>query len=115
MWAQTFVNGRPYYREQKGSRGAGYCVGKSGSRLCEAPDTQIGRIVSAIVLPDTWVDRVLAQVQFTDEVKRMEKERVRVRQRLARLGQTYVDGLVTPEDYKRQKQLLEENSGRWSC
>lgn len=59
MWAQTFVNGRRYYREQKGSRGAGYCVGRSGSMLCAAPDEQIGEIVSAIVLPDAWVDRVL--------------------------------------------------------
>ena len=75
---------------------------------CEVPDEQIGKIVSAIVLPDAWVDRVLAQVQLADEVKRTEKEREQVRQRLGRLGQTYVDGLVTPEDYKRQKQLLDE-------
>ena len=108
MWAQTFVNGKRYYREQKGSRGAGYCVGRSGSMLCEAPDEQIGDIVSAIVLPDAWVDRVLAQVQLADEVKQTERERHQVSQRLRRLGQTYVDGLVTSEDYKRQKRLLEE-------
>ena len=29
MWAQTYKNGRRYYREQKGSRGAGYCVGRA--------------------------------------------------------------------------------------
>ena len=108
MWAQTFVNGRRYYREQNGSRGAGYCVGKSGSMPCHLPDEQIGKIVSAIVLPNAWVDRVLAQVQLADEVKRTEKEREQTRQRMRRLGQTYVDGLVSPEDYKRQKQLMEE-------
>ena len=46
MWAQTFQNGRRYYREQQGSRGAGYCVGRSGSMFCEIPDDQIGDIIA---------------------------------------------------------------------
>ena len=75
MWAQTFVNGRRYYREQRGSRGAGYCVGRSGSMFCEVPDQQMGEIISAIVLPDAWVDRVLAQVHLADEVQHVERER----------------------------------------
>ena len=75
MWAQTFANGRRYYREQRGSRGAGYRVGRSGSMFCEVPDEQMGKIISAIVLPDAWVDRVLAQVHLADEVKRVSEER----------------------------------------
>ena len=51
MCAQTFNNGHRYYREQRGSRGSGYCVGRSGSIPCRIPDVQMGRIVSAIVLP----------------------------------------------------------------
>ena len=92
MWAQTFVNGRRYYREQRGSRGAGYCVGRSGSMFCEIPDQQMGEIISAIVLPDAWVDRVLAQVHLADEVKRVTQERKKVEQRQRRLAQVYVDG-----------------------
>ena len=42
MWAQTFGNGRRYYREQRGSKGAGYCVGRSGSMFCDNPDEQMG-------------------------------------------------------------------------
>ena len=52
MWAQTLVNGRRYYREQNGSRGAGYCVRRSGSMPCHVPDDQMGKIISAIVLPE---------------------------------------------------------------
>ena len=108
MWAQTFVNGRRYYREQRGSRGAGYCVCRSGSMFCEVPDRQMGKIISAIVLPDAWVDRVLAQVHLADEVKRVGEERKKAEQRLRRLVQVYVDGHVPEEEYRRQKKQLED-------
>ncbi|HZA24696.1 MAG TPA: recombinase family protein, partial [Dehalococcoidia bacterium] len=44
LWAQTYKNGHRYYREQYGSRGAGYCVGSSGSLPCDIPDNQMGRL-----------------------------------------------------------------------
>ena len=108
MWAQTFKNGHRYYREQNGSRGAGYCVGRSGSMPCHVPDEQVGNIISAIVLPEAWVDRVLAQVHLADEVKRVGEERKKAEQRLRRLVQVYVDGHVVEEEYRRQKKQLEE-------
>ena len=108
MWAQTFKNGHRYYREQRGSRGAGYCVGRSGSMPCQLPDEQMGQIISAIVLPESWVDRILAQAHLADEVKRVDQERVSVGQRLRRLGMAYVDGLYEDEEYRRQKRLLDE-------
>ena len=108
MWAQTFKNGHRYYREQKGSRGAGYCVGRSGSMPCEVPDKQMGRIISAIVLPEAWLDRVLAQVHGADELKRVERERVQVQRRLKRLGTAYVDGLYDEGEYRRQKRVLDD-------
>ena len=108
MWAQTFKNGRRYYREQRGSRGAGYCVGRSGSMFCEVPDEQMGSIISAIMLPEAWVDRVLAQVHLADEVERVGRERKKAEQRLRRLAQVYIDGHVPAEEYRRQKKQLEE-------
>ena len=108
MWAQTFVNGRRYYREQRGSRGAGCCVGRSGSMFCEIPDEQMGKIISAVVLPDAWVDRVLTQVHLADEVERVSRERKKAEQRLRRLGQVYYDGHVAEEEYRRQKKQQEE-------
>ena len=108
MWAQTFKNGRRYYREQKGSRGAGYCVGRSGSMPGEVPDEQMGRIISAIVLPEAWLDRVLAQVHGADEVKRVERARDQIQQRLKRLGTAYVDGMYDDAEYRRQKRVLDD-------
>ena len=75
MWTQTFVNGRRYYREQKDSRGAGYCVGRSRSMYCDIHEGQMGEIIAAIVLPDAWVDRVLVQVRLADEIERVGEER----------------------------------------
>ncbi|HZA25415.1 MAG TPA: recombinase family protein, partial [Dehalococcoidia bacterium] len=108
LWAQTYKNGNRYYREQYGSRGAGYCVGRSGSMPCDIPDEQMGRIISAIALPASWQDRLLARLHLEDEVKRVERERKEVEQRLKRLGQVYLDGLKPYEDYRREKRQLEE-------
>ena len=108
MWAQTFVNGRRYYREQRGSRGAGYCVGRSGSMACDVPDSQIGEIISAIMLPEAWLDRVLTQVHLADEVERVARERKKAEQRLRRLAQVYVDGHLQEDEYRRQEKQAEE-------
>ena len=76
MWAQTYKNGNRYYREHKGSRGIGYCVDRGRSMACDVPDNQIGRIVQTIVLPEVWMDRVLARIHLADDVERVRHERV---------------------------------------
>jgi len=108
MWAQTYANGHSYYREQKGSRGTGYCIDRSGSMPCSVPDDQIGRVVGVIVLPEAWMDRVLARIHLADEVERIQQERQQTQQRLKRLGKAYVDGLYPDNDYLREKRALEE-------
>ena len=108
MWAQTYANGHRYYREQKGSRGTGFCVGKSRSLPCSVPDDQIGRIIGALVLPDAWMDRVLAKIHLADEVERIHHQKQQTEQRLKRLGTAYVDGLYSDDDYRREKSSLEE-------
>ena len=107
-WAQTYKSGRRYYREHRGSRGAGNCVNSSGSITCEVPDQQVGMIMGAIILPESWMDRLLAKIQLADEVKRVNKERKKVEQQLIRLGQVYIDGLKPHEEYQREKKRLEE-------
>ena len=68
---------------------------RSGSIPCDIPAEQVGRVISAIVLPEAWLDRVLTQVHLADEVKRVEQEKGQVQQRLPRLTQVYVDGHLT--------------------
>ena len=75
---------------------------------CHIPDEQMGKIIGALVLPDVWLDRVLARIQLEDEVTRIEEERQSAQERLRRLAKAYVDGLYSEEDYRREKQILEE-------
>ena len=107
MWAQTYKNGNRYYREQHGSRGAGNCVNKSGSIPCEIADEQISLIMNAIVLPDSWMDRLLAKIQLVDKVKRVNKERGKAETRLKRLREVYLDGDMGQEEYRRRKKKSE--------
>ncbi len=108
MSSQTYNSGNRYYREQHGSRGSGNCVNRSGSIRCEAADDQMGKIMGAIVLPDSWMDRLLAKIQLADEVKRINRERKKVETRLKRLGQIYLDDLIPDDEYRSQKKMLED-------
>ena len=107
LWAQTYKNGNSYYREQRGSRSFGECPSHGGSISCRIPDDQIGRVISAIELCPDWLDQVLERIALKDEVTRIQDERVRVTDRLRRLGRAYVDGLFSEDDYRGQKQILE--------
>ena len=84
------------------------CSADGRSIPCDIPDDQMGRIVSAAVLPDAWMDRVLARIHLADEVKRVEEERKGTEQRLKRLGQIYLDGVIPEPEYQRQKRLLHD-------
>ena len=61
-------------------------MNRSRSIRCEIPDEQIGRVVQAILLPDSWMDRVLARIHLAGEMDRIEQERRNVEQRFRRLG-----------------------------
>ena len=54
------------------------------------------------------MDRVLARIHLADAVKGADQERKALNQRLKRLGEVYLDGLLEPDDYRRQKRELEE-------
>ena len=108
IWAQSYDNGHRYYGEQCDARGAGHCVGRIGSMPCHVLDDQMGKIVSAIVLSEAWMDRDQAPVHPADEVNRVELERKKTGQRLKRLGRAYVDGLYPEENYRREKHCLED-------
>jgi hypothetical protein len=108
IWAQVYNSGNGYYREQRGSRRGGYCVGKSGSMSCHVPDEQMGRIVATIILPEAWIERALAQVHPEDEVERVKQERIQAKQRLRRRDRACVDRMYHDDDYRREKRFPED-------
>ena len=107
MWAQTYQNGRRYYREHRGARGHQECPAHGGSITCDAADEQVGRLIEAIELGPRWLEEVLALVSLHDEVGRVEEERKQVKGKLRRLGNAYIDGLVPDDGYNRQRKMLQ--------
>jgi hypothetical protein len=105
MWAQTYKNGIRYYREHKASRGFGNCPEGRGSLPCEVVDEQVTKLVSAIDLGPRWLEEVLALVNLTDDVDRIKRERKQVQEKLKRMARTYTDGLISEEEYTRQRKL----------
>ena len=101
IWAQKLTSSSRLYREKARTRSNIDCHGDSKSIRCEIPDDQIGRIVGAIVLPEAWMDRILSRIQLADEVKKVKEARIQVEQRLKRLGEVYLDGLKSRDDYGR--------------
>jgi site-specific DNA recombinase len=107
MWAQTYKNGRRYYREHFCSRSHARCPAEGASMHCEVADEQTGRIVEAIELGPKWLEEVLAIISLKDEVERVKKQRHDVQEKLRRMARVYVDNLFPDEEYNRQKRLLE--------
>ena len=107
MWAQTYRSGYAYYREHRGSRGAGECVNSGGAVLARTVDEQVGQIIEALVLPVDWLEAALQRISLRDEVARVNAEREQIQEKLKRLGRAFVDGLVDQPDYERHKAQLE--------
>jgi hypothetical protein len=107
MWSQTYVSQQRYYREHRASRSIEDCPSAGGSIKCHIPDEQTGRIVSAIELGPAWEEQILAIISVKDEVERVKEERIKVQEKLKRLGKAFVDGVYDEADYHRQKRQLE--------
>lgn len=111
LWAQTYRNGNRYYREQARSRSTTDCPADGKAIRCEVVDEQVEAMVTSLVLPEAWLDRVLAQIHVADEAKRITKERVRTERELKRVGEAYSDGALVGKDYRRRVRLLKDQLG----
>ena len=107
MWAQTYKNGRRYYREHRESRSIARCPAAGGFISCDVADEQVGEFIRSIRLPDDWLDRALERVKLKDRVKHVQEERKRLGERLRRMAKAFVDGLFDDGEYRRQKEQIE--------
>ena len=107
MWAQTYKNGRRYYREHHESRSIEPCPAHGGYIACDVADDQVGKLIEAIELGPRWQEEVLAIISLKDEVDRVKKARLATQEKLRRMAKAYIDGVFPDEEYHRQKRLLE--------
>ena len=63
--------------------------------------------MAAIELEPEWSEAVLARIAVRDEVERVRIQRLHVKEKLKRLGNEYLDTMVTEEELKRRKRLLD--------
>jgi site-specific DNA recombinase len=107
MWAQTYKNGRRYYREHHESRSIEPCPAHGGYIACEIADEQVGKLIGAIELGPRWLEEILTIISLKDEVDRVKKMRQSTQEKLRRMAKAYIDGVFPDEEYHRQKRLLE--------
>jgi len=67
----------------------------------------MGKIIESILLPKSYLDQVLEEIQLADEVKRVEGERKRVEERIRRLREVYLEGDLPRDQYTERKRSLE--------
>jgi site-specific DNA recombinase len=106
MWSQTYNSGQRYYREHRASRSIEDCPSAGGAIKCDIPDEQMGRIISAIELGPRWQEEILVIISVKDEVERVKDQRIRVKEKLKRLGKAFVDGVYEEKEYQRQRRQL---------
>jgi len=111
LWAQTYRNANRYYREQARSRSTTDCPADGKAIRCDVADEQVEAMVTSLVLPEAWLDRVLAQIHVADDAKRITKERTKTERELKRVGQAYADGALVEKEYRRRVKLLKDELG----
>ncbi len=103
VWANTTGGGRNnYYRCASRNRG-GACSERVTSCRCEAPEAEVSSLFSRLELPFKWRQRVEAVVRENDAVVDVEKQRRHLEEKIRRVRQGLVDGVL---DYDMAKQTI---------
>jgi hypothetical protein len=69
-------------------------------------------MLSTVVLPPAWQDRIALLAQATPEVEQMEQDRRMLRAKEQRLKKLFVRGDITEKDYRRQRRQFVRDSRR---
>jgi site-specific DNA recombinase len=104
LWAQH-LSGRDYYREESALRGIP-CPNPKGVIRADILEAQVEEVVTALQLPPSWRDLVVHYLGASEERERIARERARLKERLRRLRQLYLDGYPEPE-YRREKEAIQ--------
>jgi site-specific DNA recombinase len=103
--AQANKGGNRYYREVSHMRGFS-CPDERTSILADDLDSQLGRIVQSFELPVDWQKEIRDALESGDEFKTMEDERNVVEEKLKRLGELYLDGMLERPEYLTKRDKL---------
>ena len=101
LWANTTGRGRNnYYRCASRNRG-GSCVQRVTSCRCELPEYEVTALFSRLELPSAWRQRVEELVRDGGDGMDAHRERRRLEDKIRRVRQGLVDGVLDNETAKR--------------
>jgi hypothetical protein len=101
LWANTTGGGRNnYYRCASRNRG-GSCAQRVTSCRCELPEYEVTALFSRLELPSAWRQRVEELVRDSGNGMDAHRERRRLEDKIRRVRQALIDGVLDNETAKR--------------
>ena len=102
LWANTTGGGRNnYYRCSSRSRG-GICSNHKTSCRLEQPENEVSSLFSRLELPPSWRQRVEALARKSSTTMDGDRERRRLEEKIRRVRQGLVDGVLDNEAARRE-------------
>jgi DNA invertase Pin-like site-specific DNA recombinase len=99
-----------YYKEASKERGLS-CEHAGESIRMDRADAQVKAFLGRIRLPADWQRKIEKIAEDMDQIKNLEKKRVKVQRDLQRLGKAYADGTVEEDEYERRRHHLQSELG----
>lgn len=92
-----------YYREVSVERGFADCPVAGRSIRVEEAEEQLGELMMGFRLPAEWQEEIRAELEDEGRRAAVEAERKRLLGKLRRLGEAYVDGVYSREEYEAER------------
>ena len=105
LWAHH-LSGHDYYQENASQRGIPCPNGKSYIRGDMVED-QVSKIISSLMLPTSWRELVIELLSSHDEAVEVQRERVRLEEKLRRLKRQYREVEIAENEYRRELELTQ--------
>ncbi len=92
-----------YYREMSRERGFEDCPMAGRSIRVEEAEGQLGWLMTGFRLPAEWREEIRAALEDEEARAAVRKERVRLEEKLRRVGELYADGVYERERYEAER------------
>ena len=94
-----------YYREMSHTRGL-ECPDSGSTVNADTAEEQMGELLGRLRLPEDWQDRIRDNLLSDDKRQQVRDRKKYLEDKLERLAETYVDGVISEEDYERQRDAI---------
>lgn len=96
-----------YYREVSHLRKL-ECPDAKQLVVAEIFERQIGRIIQNFQFPPDWQKEIRQALTSGQEQKHSQEDRQKLQDKLKRLGELYLDGMIEPQPYRSQREEINQ-------